>query len=192
MILDFNKFDIQEIKDTFQCENYFETGLWDCTGENTCKRAIKAGFKKVYSVELLKEWYDKGNNLLKEYIDSGQVQLINGDSNNLSEYLNKFNFDKRTMFFLDAHVDHANIKNYINKCPLENELNAIKEMTRNDHIICIDDVRIITSNCWGETSWGTHKNRLLYIKEKLSEINENYMFDLLDTGFKEDVLIAYV
>ena len=192
MTLQFTDFDIQKIKDTFNCKNYFETGLWDCRSENTCRRAIKADFDKIYSLELLESWITIGNDVLKEYIDSGLVTLINDDSNYLSKYLDKFNFDERTMFFLDAHVDNNNIKNFINKCPLENELASIKNMKRNDNIICIDDLRIISTYCWGEKTLGTDSNRVKLLKEKILDINPDYKFGLLDTGFKEDVLIAYI
>ena len=99
---------------------------------------------------------------------------------------------KKAIFFLDAHVDNAKITNYINKCPLFNELEAIGNLEKKDHILLIDDVRIIKSlHPWGETSYGDI-NFLEKIKEKILSINENYKFEYLDGHIENDVLYCYI
>ena len=58
------------------------------------------------------------------------------------------------MFFLDAHVDNENIHKYKKYCPLFEELSAIVSLERKDHIIMIDDLRIIKGSFpWGERSY---------------------------------------
>lgn len=95
-------------------------------------------------------------------------------------------------FFLDAHVDNMDIHNYKKKCPLFEELLAIANLERKDHIILIDDLRIIKSAFpWGEKSYG-NIDFLEQIKIKILSINKNYKFSTLDGHIKNDVLIAYL
>jgi hypothetical protein len=96
------------------------------------------------------------------------------------------------MFFLDAHVDNTNIHNYKLRCPLFDELEAIKSIERKDNIILIDDLRIITTLFpWGERSFGSI-NFLDKIKEKILTINNQYKFSTLNGEIENDVLLAYI
>jgi hypothetical protein len=96
------------------------------------------------------------------------------------------------MFFLDAHVDNINIHNYKKRCPLIEELEAIKSIQRNDNIILIDDLRIIKESFpWGETSYG-NIDFLQQIKNFILSININYKFDTLNGHVNDDVLLAYI
>jgi hypothetical protein len=96
------------------------------------------------------------------------------------------------MFFLDAHVDNENIKNYKNRCPLFHELEAIKSIERKDNIILIDDLRIIKKKFpWGETSYG-NIDFLQQIKNTILTINKDYKFDELNGHIPGDVLLAYI
>ena len=110
----------------------------------------------------------------------------------MKNYINTNVFNSKTMFFLDAHVDNNNITNYKKKCPLFDELEAIKCINRKDNVILIDDLRIInTSFPWGETSYG-NINFLEQIKQKILTINKNYKFSTLNGHVNNDVLLAYV
>ena len=110
----------------------------------------------------------------------------------MKKYLTGNDFNNKTMFFLDAHVDNNNIHNYKKKCPLFEELTAISSLERKDHIILVDDLRIIKSAFpWGERSYG-NIDFLEQIKLKILSINENYKFSTLDGHIKDDVLIAYL
>jgi hypothetical protein len=96
------------------------------------------------------------------------------------------------MFFLDAHVDNQNIYNYKKRCPLFDELEAIKSIDRKDNIIMIDDLRIIKSPLpWGENSYG-NINFLQEIMNKITEINKDYKFSTLNGHIENDVLLAYL
>ena len=65
---------------------------------NSCWKAIKSNFSKVYSIELQQKWYDIGCYFLKKYIDSNKLKLILGDSNNLIHYMkDNPDFEKRTL-----------------------------------------------------------------------------------------------
>lgn len=187
-------FDLEELRNDFGCVNYFETGLFDPRLDVSCRKALNSKFEKVYSLELRKDWIDLGKEEFKDFIDSGVLTLINDDSNNLGQYLNNEDFSGRTFFFLDAHVDRKDIPklNFSNKCPLLNELAAIKELDRKDHIICVDDVRILKRPFpWGEKSYG-NIDFIDNIKRIVLSIDKNYKFKYLDGYKKNDVLMAYV
>ena len=69
---------------------------------------------------------------------------------------------------------------------------AIENNERKDHIILIDDLRIINVNFpWGETSYG-NINFLEEIKTKILSINKDYKFSTLNGHIENDVLIAYI
>lgn len=185
-------FNLDEIQKEFNCTNYFETGLWDPRTDVSSKKALECGFSKVFCIELQKEWVDLGREIFKTEIQNNRYTLILDDSTNLKKYLNNDIFNDKTLFFLDAHVDNDNILNYKKKCPLLEELDAIESLSRKDHIILIDDLRILSQpNPWGEDSYG-HINFLKEIMNKILNINPDYNFKLLDGFVKDDVLMAYI
>jgi hypothetical protein len=185
-------FDLESLRKKHNCINYFETGLWDPRYDVSSKQALLCGFDKVYCIEIRQDWVELGNDIFKEYIMKGIYNLYLDDSINMKKYLNTEIFNNKTMFFLDAHVDNNNIHNYKKKCPLFDELEAIKSIERKDNLILIDDLRIITTTFpWGETSYG-NINFLEQIKNTILSINKDYKFATLDGYIKDDVLLAYV
>lgn len=187
-------FNLEELRLKHNVDNYFETGLYLVTvPETSCNQALKSNFKKVYSVELRKDFIDTAREHLKEEVEAGRLTLINDDSNYIGKYILKDDsFKNKTLFFLDAHVDCGNIPNYFNKCPLFNELTAIKQLNRNDNIICVDDIRILRERFpWGETSYGDI-NFVEKIKEMILDINPEYKFMFLNGHVENDVLCAYI
>jgi len=185
-------FDLESYREKFDCVNYFETGLWDARDDVSLKKALKSNFEKVFCIELRKDWVDLGKDIFRDEISSGRCSIFNDDSINLSKYLNDDCFSKKTMFFLDAHVDNENIKNYVLKCPLLEELTAISTLKRKDNIILIDDLRIInTTYPWEEQTYG-QINFLDKIIESILRINPEYQFTTLDGIIENDVLMCYV
>lgn len=186
-------FDLEKLRVQFNCVNYFETGLWDPRDINiSSRKALACGFKNIFSMEIRSDFINLAKDIFSQDILTGRYNLILDDSTNLYKYLNNNIFDDKTMFFLDAHVDNPNIKNYTKRCPLLSELDAIKNINRKDNIILVDDVReLIKPYPWNETSYGP----IIFldsIKEKILSINKNYKFQLLDGHIKDDVLLAYI
>jgi hypothetical protein len=183
-------FDIEKLRKEHGCVNYFETGLWDPRDDISSKQALNAKFDKVSCIEIREDWVELGKTIFKEDIASGRYNLYLDDSTNMKNYLT--NDDKKTMFFLDAHVDNVNIKNYKKKCPLFEELDAIAGLQKNEHIILIDDVRYLKAQFpWGENSYGPI-NFLEQIMNKILSINSNYKFKSLNGVIENDVLLAYL
>lgn len=185
-------FDLERLRKEHNCVNYFETGLWDPRDDISSKKALSSGFDKVYCIEIRKDWVDMGNVVFKEYIMKGKYNLYLDDSTNLKKYITTDDFKNKTMFFFDAHVDNSNIHNYKKRCPLIDELEAIKNIERKDNVILVDDLRIIKQSFpWGETSYG-NIDFLQRIKETILTINKDYKFATLDGAINDDVLLAYV
>lgn len=185
-------FDLEKLRKEHNCSNYFETGLWDPRDDVSSKKALSCGFENVFCIEIRKDWVDMGYNIFKEDIEKGRYNLILDDSTNMKNYINNIVFKNKTIFFLDAHVDNTNIINYKKKCPLFDELEAIKSLDRKDNIILIDDLRIITTPYpWGEDSYG-NINFLQEIMQKILTINPNYKFTTLNGYVENDVLLAYI
>ena len=177
------RFNLKQLKDDHQCDVYFETGF--CRGESA-KNALKCDFSKVYSVEIVQQFVLAGRRNIKD----NRLTIIHDDSSNLDKYLSDIN--QKVLFFLDAHVDNKLSKTHKFKCPLVSEIEAISKMTRKDHVILIDDVRILKRKTpWGETTFKTD-NILEELKEHILKINKNYKFKFLDGHVKDDVLCAFI
>nr|UZT28776.1 hypothetical protein [Nucleocytoviricota sp.]UZT29052.1 hypothetical protein [Nucleocytoviricota sp.] len=186
-------FDLEKVRNDHNCKIYFETGLWDSNTNNSCKQALQCNFNKVYSTEIREDFINIAKKVFINDIQNKRLILIHDDSSNLKKYLNETCFDNnRVLFYLDAHVDNQNIKNFKNRCPLFEELNAIKNMKTNDNIILIDDLRILNhKHPWNETSYG-NINFINEIKKLILQINSQYKFKTLCGVVENDVLMAYI
>lgn len=185
-------FDLEKIRQEHNCVNYFETGLWDPRQNVSSKQALECNFNKVSCIEIRPDWVELGKQIFKEHIESGKYNLYLDDSTNMEKYLTGDDYNNKTIFFLDAHVDNSNIHNFKKKCPLFEELSAIGNLERKDNIILVDDLRIIKQAYpWGETSYG-NIDFLGQIKNKILSINGNYKFSTLNGHIENDVLIAYI
>jgi hypothetical protein len=185
-------FDLEDLRVKHNCVNYFETGLYDPRTNVSSKAALTCKFDKVYCIEIRKDWVELGNIVFKDYIATGKYNLYLDDSTNMKKYIMNDNLKHKTMFFLDAHVDNDNINNYKKKCPLFDELEAIKSIERKDNVILIDDLRIIKNSFpWGEKSYGDI-DFLQQIKNTILTINKDYKFDTLNGHVRDDILLAYI
>jgi len=163
-----------------------ETGTYE---GRTTKGAVDIGFQKVYTIELQDRLYEEVTKKLDSYIKNGSVEIYKGDSREvLPKILQKIK--EPSTILLDAHLDEGNyisgVSAEMEKCPLYDELEAIKNHPIKSHIILIDDVRII-----GKIGWGKEVLLDILIK-KIKEINENYNITY-DTGaIESDILVAKI
>jgi hypothetical protein len=185
-------FNLEELREKHNCKNYFETGLYDPRTDVSSRRALLCGFEKLFCIEIRKDWVELAKIEFEKDIITERYNVYLDDSTNMIKYLGNDVFKNKTLFFLDAHVDDYNISNYKKKCPLFEELEAIKNLERKDNLILIDDLRIIKNSFpWGEESYG-NIDFLDQIKKTILSINKDYKFDTLDGWVKDDVLLAYV
>lgn len=180
-------FDLDKVRSDYKCNIYFETGLWDVLkSETSLCQAMKLPFEKCCSVEINDKFIEIASHKFNKEIEKDKLKLFQGDSKNLKQYLEDLSpsDDSRILFFLDSHGGPS-------RCPLVEELDAIKQLNRKDHIIMIDDIRIIRSCVWGDSRYnGSNFENLL--KEKISSINPLYQFSYLKGVIENDVLIAFI
>jgi hypothetical protein len=162
---------------------FFETGTY--LG-HAARSAADLGFKKVITVELQERLYLESKELSKDY---PQIEFYLGDSPQVMKEILP-TIDRRITFWLDAHIDGGNyvpgLTPEIRQCPLYEELDFLKTLSRNDHTIIIDDMRIIGVLGWGI---GTYKDELI---RKLKEINPDYEISFIDGCEPNDILVAKI
>ena len=172
----------------YKTNEFIETGTLHGAG---CIKAIRAGFKKIQSIEILESNFELSKNRLSKHLsdDEVDIKLHLGDS---SEVLPKIlkSIDWRCTFWLDGHGGYKGTGAGKKNCPLMEELDAIVNHHIRDHIILIDDMRIIRKTAWNTD--GVTENSVL---EKLTEINPLYDIAYEDNNlkwglFKNDCLIA--
>lgn len=164
-------------------DNFVETGTYHGNG---CINAIKSGFKNIYSIEILEEVNKIGTENINKYINENNIdvniELLVGDSIDvLPELLDKIN--SRCTFWLDGHNVGAGVKG----CPLYEELDTILNHKIKNHIILIDDLRIIKSD-----AWHTPNIDIETIVNKILKINPNYKITYDRGLIEDDVLVATV
>ena len=126
--------------------------------------AQKTKFKTVISIELDVDLFKKAKEKFKE---DKNVMLMQGDSGKvLPEILKDIN--EPAIFWLDGHYCAGVTAKGDKECPIFEELDAIFDSKKLDHILLIDDARLFN----GERSYPTEEKLTDYIKSK----NEKYIF----------------
>jgi hypothetical protein len=158
---------------------FFETG----THEGFASRAASdAGYEKVITVEIDPSMHEHAKQLSSKYTN---IDFHLGESVNVMRKVLP-EIEGKVTFWLDAHTAD---------CPLYEELDIISTLKRKDHIIMIDDMRIIAGTPVSETAggygWGhgVHVNVLI---EKIKKINPNYKISFIDGWIPNDILLAVV
>lgn len=99
--------------------------------------AQKKHFKKIYSIELSQMLYNKAK---KRFRKDQNVYIVQGDSGKvLSGILNKLN--EPAIFWLDGHYSAGMTAKGDKECPIFEELNAILNGKKLNHVLLIDDAR---------------------------------------------------
>jgi hypothetical protein len=159
---------------------FVETGT--LYGESV-RLAIACGFKKIYSIEINPDLVQSNRQQFAEYIERGQVEIIEGDTFIVFPELIK-RLDGRTTFWLDAHWDGGPMG--VVKCPLPMELDAISQHAIKNHTIMIDDRR-----CFGIGNWGAGIVESEIIT-KVKDINPLYEIAYENGCIPDDIITAVI
>ena len=160
---------------------FIETGTYIGNGLNC---ALQAGYRKCYSIEIHKRFFDNAMIRFLPEIMADQVQLLYGNSETILSQIIKA-LDEPATFWLDAHISSQYGEQLAKNCPILEELNSIQSNPIKNHTILIDDL-----NCFDNYM---HDNITLDMVYKcLRRINSNYTFELLDATQPNNILIAYV
>lgn len=175
--------DYKNLRLKYYCDYFLETGYYMGSG---VERAIKAGFEKIFSIEISSIHVENGKKRHENYITLGQVEIINDDSRNLYKTIKQFP-NKRFLFFLDAHADQSNQHEKSIACPVIEELEAIRNHPIKDHVILVDDMRLFRS----QSAWarGILVDKII---TELHKINPNYKISFFKGVAENDVLCATV
>lgn len=158
---------------------FIETGSYAGDG---IKNAIFAGYPTIHSIELTDKYY----HFCKSYFKyNPNINLYHGDSLvELPKILKKIN--QPCTFWLDAHYSGGDT-NFVNSLtPLMKELEIVKNHHIKEHTILIDDLRE-WSRDFPAIGFGIED-----IKNKILEINPNYVFSVADGYVAGDILVAEI
>ncbi|MEM7063916.1 MAG: hypothetical protein AAF572_12215 [Cyanobacteria bacterium P01_B01_bin.77] len=169
----------------FELERYMnpvfvETGTYKGHGISA---ALAAGFSKVYSIEVSKDFYDNAVQKFKSEIAQGIVEIILGDSLScLPKVIS--GIDSNITFWLDAHttLGYQGEKS----CPLYEELDAISTHPIKNHTILVDDLRLLSQDGWGAS---VSQSKIM---KKIQNINSNYSLTYENGKIENDVLAAFI
>jgi len=154
---DLRHFNLNDIITEYNSKYFVETGTYMGYG---VEYAAKYKFKEIYSIELMKDFYDTCCDKFK--LDS-RIKLYNGTSvEKLSEILQDNNLGA-TIFWLDAHLPKSHFgsgkqSNYKKDkdilIPLEEEIKIIvngKDVSKD--VFIIEDLRIYEEGNYASGNW---------------------------------------
>ena len=118
---------------------FVETGTFHGGGVST---AVRNGFEKVISIEVVKEFYEECTEKFSDKIDEGVVELVYGDSAVKFPIVCE-NIESPCVFWLDAHYQGEEAEFDANNCPLNPEISAIINRANENDVVLIDDLRLL-------------------------------------------------
>lgn len=164
---------------------FVETGSYLGDGVQS---AIEVGFHRVYSIEAYKPLYDHCS---KRFRNEPSVKLHYGSSRFDLYELCK-NIETDIVFWLDAHYSGTGTGKEDSSerpnCPVYEELDQIKRLSKNTHTIMIDDM-VLVSDKSHDIQFGVDQETII---AKIKEINPDYIIRFVDGHRPNDILIASV
>lgn len=163
-----------ELVARYKTDVFIETGSYE---GGTIQKALDAGVKEIHSIEINPQ---KFKFCCARFANEPRVNLYLGDTIDiLPEIINKLS--QRATFWLDAHAGNGASGRY--SCPLIQELKAFISSPIKDHIILIDDRRLLGSAAWGRVT----EEQVL---AELKSVNSNYTIVYEDGVVPNDIIVA--
>lgn len=157
---------------------FIETGSYMGDG---IQAALNSGFQEIYSIEITEKYYKHCSNRFR---NNGRVHTIFGDTLIWLPEIIK-NINEPITFWLDGHWDigATDETRGIQDFPICKELEIIANHPIKNHIILIDDIRLL------DAEWDVAKSDVI---ESVYNINNNYKIFYEDglAGRLNDVLVA--
>ena len=142
----------------YNCSTFIETGTY--LGDTV--EALKTKFKKVISIELGMDLYI---NAKERFLNDKNIEIFQGDSGKVLPQI-VLGLKDPAIFWLDGHYSAGITAKGDKICPILEELDAIFDNSKLNHILLIDDARDFV----GEGDYPTIERLTDYIKSK----NERY------------------
>lgn len=133
--------------------------------------AQKGNFKKIYSIELGFDLFEKAK---KRFEVDKNVEILQGDSGYvLPKVLEEIN--EPITFWLDGHYSGGITVKGEKECPIYEELHAILKGEKHNHVLLIDDSRCFT----GKGDYPTIKQISEYIIANNDKYQISVEFDII-------------
>jgi len=153
---------IKEYQEKYNYGVLVETGTF--MGEMV--EAQKSRFKKVFSIELAVELFNKA---VERFKNDQNVKIVQGDSGKvLPSVLSEIN--EPAIFWLDGHYSSGPTAKGDKDCPIFEELDSIFNAKKLNHVILIDDARHFV----GQGDYPSVEKLAEYVKNK----NEKYKVEV--------------
>ncbi len=162
---------IREYQEKYGPMVLVETGTYRGDMVETQKRR----FKKIISIELGVELFKKAQ---KRFINDKNVVLVQGDSGKMLPGI-LTDINEPAIFWLDGHYSEWVTAKGDKDCPIFEELDAIFNSKKFNHVLLIDDARTFN----GEGDYPTVEKLAEYIKSK----NEKYQVEV-----KHDIIRSVI
>lgn len=167
-----------ELLAKFVTDTFVETGSYD---GRTIEQALHVGFKEVRSIEIAPEYHAK---CLERFKDDERVKLYLGDSELLLPTM-LADISKPATIWLDAHIQEG--YHGTHHAPLLYELYKINQHVVHEHIIMIDDFRLLGTRDWWELV--TYQDVVTMLKA----INPSYVIERFDSkAAPQDIIVAHL
>lgn len=125
-------------------------------------------FKKIFSIELNEELWQKGVKRFKKY---KHIIILKGDSGKVLHTITK-ELNENVIFWLDGHYSQGVTSRGEKDCPILEEIDAIFKNKKLNHILLIDDARCFN----GDGDYPTIETLTKCIKE----YDANYQVEVKD------------
>lgn len=162
---------------------FIETGSFQ---GHTLSRAKDFGFSEIYGIELHPHWVA---HCKEQFKDDSTIKILDGDSPDVLSKLCPNLLDRAT-FWLDAHESGPELPGgKYGRCPLIEELQAISLSPIKDHVLIIDDIRLLNTRNFDFL-------QLEQLMEAIYNINPDYTISYIDGEedgtWPNDILIATI
>ena len=129
---------LQEYAERYRLKIFIETGTY----RGDMVEAMKPLFRKIYSIELGDELFQKAKRRFKR---DAHIELIHGDSGTeLGRIMPRL--DEPALFWLDGHYSAGDTARGAKDTPIYEELDHILRAPDLGHVIVIDDARCLGSD----------------------------------------------
>ncbi len=133
--------------------------------------AQKRRFKQIFSIEL---GVDLHRNAVKRFKSNEHIKILLGDSGKiLPNILSEIN--EPAIFWLDGHYSAGITAKGDKECPIYEELNAIFNSKKINHILLIDDARCFN----GEGDYPTIEELSNFIKSRVKDYSFEIKNDII-------------
>lgn len=158
---------IKEYQAKYNCGVLVETGTF--MGEMV--DAQKSTFKKVFSIELATDLFNKA---VERFKKDENVKIVQGDSGKvLPKVLSEIN--EPAIFWLDGHYSAGPTAKGDKDCPIFEELDSIFNAKKLNHVILIDDARHFV----GEGDYPSVEKLTEYVKNKNDKYKVEVKHDII-------------